>query len=364
MESETTKPKLPLQTITQEYFKFANWADRKMPLPKSETFVSGELVISTLEESFYFSGKLTSNPTRVYYQSQIQLVFYTSNQSFNKTNPYHTPITEGVNMSLKYPIITKKYIPMLSLTKHASLLIRISINGIESKQDNLDSISIDDIEIKISNQQIQNYIARMPSNYITGYEEMKKEHLKTKNGQVIIPELSEMVKKLLTQKHKERIFFQWYISKRKVFDRRKYTLIPKRKNRQNISKWNQYQSSSTTTMEQHHVLPYTVPDFEPTEEEIIHQLMKKENKGLISKWRSENKTKPECTFLVVPSILDQMRMKIINERENIYHRLKNQGKVKGILKIQNEKRISKSRKKITFNLNKNTTIICDRWIKQ
>ena len=365
MESETTKPKLPLQTITQEYFKFTNWRDRKMPLPKSETFVSGELVICTLDESFYFSGKLISNPRRVYYQCQIELVFYTSNQSFNKTNPYHTPITEGVNMSLNHPIITKKYIPMSSLTKHTSLLIRISINGIESKQGNLDAISIDDIEIKISNQQIQNYIARMPSQYITGYEKMKKEHLKTKNGQLIIPEVSEMVKNLLTQKHKKRIFFQWYISKRTVFDKRKYSLIPKRKNRQNVSKWNQYQSSSTTTINiNQHVLPYTVPDFEPSEEEIIYQLMKKENKTLISKWRSENRTKPECTFLVLPSVSDQMRMKIINERENIYHRLKNQGKVKGILKMQNEKRISKSRKKIRFNLNKNRTIICDRWINQ
>ena len=189
MESESTKSKLPLQTIAQEYCQFANWADRKMSLPKSEAFVSGELAICSDTESFHFSGKLKSNPSRVYYQGQIQLIFYTSNQSFNKTNPYHTPITEGVNMSLNYPIITKKYIPMSSLTKHASLLIRISINGIESKQGNLDSISIDDTEIKISNQQIQNYIDRMPPDFITGYEEMKKEHLKTKNGQLIIPEV-------------------------------------------------------------------------------------------------------------------------------------------------------------------------------
>ena len=132
------------------------------------------------------------------------------------------------------------------------------------------------------------------------------------------------------------------------------------------SKWSKYQSTTTSINEDDAITTTTVPDFEPTEEEILYQMQKQENQALISKWRQENKTKPECEFLVVPTVQDQMRMKIIMERENMYLELKKQRKIKGILKkSENDKKSNaNTTKKIIFNLNKNSTKICSRWINQ
>ena len=333
-----------------------------MQLTPSETFVSGELYIaSSSEQIFTLEAKLKANSNIQYLQAQMDLIFWTSDESKIKTKKYTTYVKNGVNISMNHPIITRKCIPMSKSTVHASsLLVRLSINGIQ--QTNGSSIHPDQIEIKVSKKEVNNFIARMPHGYAAGYDKMKKQHLKSKNGQLLIPELADVAKKILIKKKQDQLFYHWYSSKRKVFDKSKYVLIPKRKNRVKTSKWNQYQS--TIIHQTNSIAPTTVPDFEPTEEEILYQMQKQENQCLISKWKQENKTKPECDFLVVPSVQDQMRMKIIKERENVYQKLKKRYKIKGILKIKNQTTPTKTRKKITFNLNKNKTIICARWINQ
>ena len=366
----STKPKVPIVTIAQEYYEFTKWSQTKMQLTPSETFLSGQLyVTSNHEETFSLEAQLKANSTIEYFQAQMDFIFCISNEnnySKIKTKNYSTYVTDGVNISMKRPIITRKYIPLSTLEREASsLMVRISINGIDKANVNGDSIHIDDIEIKVSKKEVKSFIARMPHGYAAGYEKLKQKHLQSKNGQLIIPELQDVVKKILLKKKKDQLFFHWYSSKRKVFDKSKCIFIPKRQNRtKKISKWNQYQST-TSIHETNSIAPTSVPDFEPTDEEILYQMQKPENQHLITKWRQENKTKPKCEFLVVPTVQDQMRMKIIMERENLYLRLKKQRKIKGILKKnENEKSNTKSTKKITFNLNKNKTKMCSRWINQ
>ena len=359
------KEKIPIVTIAQEYYEFTQWSETKMQLTPSDTFVFGELYIACNdEEMFTLEAQAKYKSSIQYLQAQMDLIFCISNQNKSKikTKNYTTYLTEGVNISMNYPIITRKYIPLSILQQQASsLLVRISINGIDKTNVTGNSIHIDDIEIKASKKEIKSFIARMPHGYAAGYDKMKQQHLQSKNGQLIIPELADIVKQILIKKKRDKLFLHLYSSKRKVFDESKCIFIPKRQHRnKKKSKWNQYQSTSIDEINSR--APTTVPDFEPTQEEILYQIEKEENQDLISKWEQENKTKPECEFLVMPTVQHQMRMRIIMERENIYHGLKKQHKIKGILKSKNQKSNTKTTKKITFNLNKNTTKICTRWI--
>ena len=372
MMMNSTKPKVPIVTIAQEYYDFTKWSQTKLKLTPSDTFESGYLYIaSNHEEAFTLEAQIKPNPMVEYMQAQIDFIFCITTENNHKstkikTNNYTTYVTDGVNISMNYPIITrKKYIPVSMLAIQASsLMVRISINGINFANVNADSIHIDDIEIKVSKREVTHFIGRMPRGYAAGYEKLKQRHLQSKDGQLIIPEFADVVKNILIKKKKKKLFCAWYASKRRVFDKAKCILIPKRQNRKKKSKWSQYQST-TSVDEDKAITPTTVPDFEPTEEEILYQMQKQENQPLILKWRQENKTEPECEFLVLPTVQDQMRMKIIMERENMYFGLKKQRKIKGILKKnENKKSNFKSTKKIIFNLSKNTTKICSRWINQ
>ena len=370
----STKPKVPIVTIAQEYYDFTKWSQTKLQLTPSDTFVSGYLYIaSNLEEAFTLEAQIKPNAMVEYLQAQIDFIFCITNENNNnstkiRTNKYTTHVTDGVNISMNYPIITKeRYIPISILAIEASsLMVRISINGINFAAITANSIHIDDIEIKVSKKEVTRFIARLPSGYAAGYEKLKQQHLQSKDGQLIIPEFPDIIKNILIKKKQKKLFCAWYASKRRVFDKSKCILIPKRQNRIKKSKWSQYQSTTTSINEDDSIIHTTVPDFEPTEEEILYQMQKQENQSLISKWRQENKTKPECEFLVVPTVQDQMRMKIIMERENMYFELKKQPKIKGILKkkVENKKSNTNTTKKIIFNLNKNTTKICSRWINQ
>ena len=360
------KEKIPIVTIAQEYYEFTEWSKTKMQLTPSDTFIFGELYIACNdEEMFTLEAQAKYKPTFQYLQAQMDLIFCISNKKKSKikTKNYITYLTDGVNISMNYPIITRKYIPLSILQQQASsLLVRISINGIDKTNVNGNSIHVDDIEIKASKKEIKSFIARMPHGYAAGYDKMVKQHLQSKNGQVIIPELAEIVKQLVIKQKRNKLFFHLYSSKRKVFDETKCILIPNRQQQRNKkkSKWHQYQSTGTDEINS--IAPPTVPNFEPSEEEILYQIEKEENQDLISKWQQENISKPECEFLVMPTIQHQMRMRIIIERENIYYGLKKQHKIKGILKSKNQKSNTKTTKKITFNLTKNTTKICTRWI--
>ena len=359
-----------LKLISQQYHQFDDWRNRQLQLCSGQSLISAGLLISTLNNTLTFDGKLKCKPRTEYYQAQIDLIFWKSDQLIFKSKKYVTLIKNRQNASLRCSVMTRdgQLISSLKLSTSSLLLFRISVNGFvdddHDDDDHNDACNHDTIHV--SKQEVIDYICRMPDSYVEAYTKMQEEHLRSKHGQLIIPDLPEIVKKLLYKKKKDQQFYQHYISKRRVFDPSKYVLVPKRQLRRTNSKWNQYQSTTTTIRPLIDSTSLKLPNFEPTQEEILYQLDKHRNKEQEEILESQTTTKPKCPFLIFPSAQERMRMKIIVERQNLYYSLKYQDvrKLKGILKTGNRSsNNSTTIKKLRFNLSENRIKICSRWIK-
>lgn len=262
--------------------------------------------------------------------------------------------------------------------------------SIESEQTESDKTESDETDpsipdFKPKQSDIHNFIQNLSPKYMKMYQRKQKLHQHTQFGQLVLPTLYDMAKDYLHQENRNKYLYNNYKSRCKIVNYSQMELVKPCSTKGKWSKYNDIPiSNKTKQIKMRHgpkmnnniniLSEMPIPKFlkqkakksmlskfEPSADDIKYTLknMKQQDILQLQQQCNLNQTKNNNPFLVTNSMHDVIRIKLIDQRQQIYFKLLHSTPKTTIF----NKKTRLSSKKVTFNLNMNSTKIVTRWIQ-
>ena len=250
---------------------------------------------------------------------------------------------------------------------------------------------IPDFEPKES--QIYDFMHNLSPKFIKKHQLKQKLHRQSEYGQLVLPSLYDSVREYLYKQNKKKYLHQDYKSRCKFVDYSQMQVI--KPNKSKNTKWNKYQNTSIcekksasykikhapkvncninilsevcftkqlNTKKDTFMSLSAISPFEPSQQDIQEELDAMNKQDVLELKRQCFADDKKDPFLVIDTIEDVIRRNILNQRQQLYHKLR-KSRAKASILRSNDKLYEKSNKQVQINLNQNMTKIVSRWIQK